>query len=134
MSSSEGHSAAAPGFAWPTFAGILLLAVGAIQVAAGIFGLIRSTHFAEPFFWDKPLWGIVLVAAGGLSVYGAYTLLTRLPGSRTIGLLVAAIALVLQILAWPGLGDAWAVVVIVMAGLVLYALLAHPAETTPPPA
>jgi hypothetical protein len=132
MSSSEGHSAAAPGFAWPTFAGILLLAVGAIEVAAGIFGLVRSRHFSEPFFWGKPLWGVVLLAAGGLSVYGAYTLLTRLPGSRTIGVLVAVIALAIQILAWPGLGAAWAVVVIVMAGLVLYALLAHPAAATPP--
>ena len=132
MSSSEGHSAAVPGFAWPTFAGILLLAVGAIEVASGVFALIRSPHFSEPFFWGKPLWGVVLLAAGGLSVYGAYTLLTRLPGSRTIGVLVAVIALAIQILAWPGLGAAWAVVVIVMAGLVLYALLAHPAAATPP--
>ena len=132
MSSSEGHSAAVPGFAWPTFAGILLLAVGAIEVAAGIFGLIRSPHFSEPFFWDKPLWGIVLVASGGFCAYAAYALLTRLPGSRTIGVLVAAVALVVQILAWPGLGDVWAAVVIVMAGLVLYALLAHPAAATRP--
>jgi hypothetical protein len=132
MSSSEGHSAAAPGFAWPTFAGILLLAVGAIEVASGVFALIRSPHFSEPFFWGKPLWGVILVAVGGLCVYGAYTLLTKLPGSRTIGVLVAAVALVVQILAWPGLGDVWAAVVIVMAGLVLYALLAHPAAATRP--
>jgi hypothetical protein len=132
MSSSDGHSAAAPGFAWPTLGGILLLAVGAIQVAAGIFGLIRSPDFSEPFFWGRPLWGVVLVASGGLCVYGGYTLLTRLPGSRTIGLLVVAIALVVQILVWPGLGDATSVVLIVMAGLVVYALVAHAADASPP--
>ena len=87
---------------------------------------------AEPFFSDKPLWGVVLVGVGGLSVYAGYTLLTRQPGSRTIGLLVAAVGLVVQILAWPGLGDAWAVVVIVIAVVVLYALVARPAEPTPP--
>jgi hypothetical protein len=125
-------ASAALGTGWAALAGLLLLASGALQAVEGIAGLAKNHFFAETFFWGKPFWGVVFLVVAGMSVYAAFAVLNRLHGARTIGVLVALVGLVVQVMAGPGLGDAWSLPLIAIALLVMYALVARGEAATPP--
>lgn len=122
---------AALGTGWVAFAGLLLLASGALEIVEGIAGLAKNHFFVQTFFWSKPFWGVVFLVVGGLSLYAAFAVLNRLPGAHVIGVFVVLVSLVAQVMAGPGLGDAWSLPLIAIALLVLYALVAR-GEDAPP--
>jgi hypothetical protein len=120
--------AAAMGTGWAAFAGVMLLATGAWSVIEGIALLAKNDHLAGGLFWGRPFWGVVFLIIGGVTLYGGFGLLTKIPGARPIGVLAAVASIMAQLLWAAGAGPAngtWTLVVVAIDILLVYALVAR---------
>jgi hypothetical protein len=121
--------AAAMGAGWAAYAGILLLASGAFDVIAGIALLAKNDHLAGGLFWGRPFWGVVFLIVGGVTLYAGFGVLTRIPATRAIAILVTIVSGFAGLLwsagAAGGAQTVWVLVGIAVDLLILYALIAR---------
>jgi hypothetical protein len=120
--------AAAMGTGWAAYAGLMLLAGGAWSVIEGIALVSKNNHLAGGLFWGRPFWGVVFLIVGGVTLYGGFGLLTKIPGARAIGVLGAVASIVAQLLWAAGLSGAnttWTLVVVAIDLILLYVLVAR---------
>jgi hypothetical protein len=121
--------AAAMGTGWAAYAGVLLLASGAFDVIGGIALLAKNNHLAGGLFWGRPFWGVVFLIVGGVMLYAGFGVLTKLPGTRAIAILVTIVAGFASLLwsagAVGGAQTTWVLVGIAVDLLILYALVAR---------
>ncbi len=121
--------AAALGTGWAAYAGVLLLASGAFDVIAGIALLAKNNHLAGGLFWGRPFWGVVFLIIGGVMLYAGFGILTKLPGTRAIAIIVTVVsgfaALLWSAGAVGGAQTTWVLVGIAVDLLILYALVAR---------
>ncbi len=124
---------AALGVGWTAYAGLLLLASGAFSVIGGIALLAKNDHLASGLFWGRPFWGVVFLIVGGVMLYAGFGVLTRMPGSRTIAIVVTVVAGLAGLL-WAAGGAAanttWVLVGIAVDLLILYGLVVRGEGTT----
>ncbi len=124
---------AALGVGWTAYAGLLLLASGAFSVIGGIALLAKNDHLASGLFWGRPFWGVVFLIVGGVMLYAGFGVLTRMPGSRTIAIVVTVVAGFAGLL-WAAGGAAanttWVLVGIAVDLLILYGLVVRGEGTT----
>jgi hypothetical protein len=133
--------AAATGVGWSAYAGLLLLASGAFDVIGGIALLAKNNHLASGLFWGRPFWGVVFLIVGGVTLYAGFGVLTHMPGSRVIAILVVIVGGFAEML-WAAGGapanETWVLVGIAVNLLILYALVVRGedanAAAAPPPA
>ena len=126
MWAEEGFS----GWAW--FAGSLMLLVGLFQIMTGTVALAGSGYYTVPtrnlvidagyttWGWVHLIWGAVMVLAG-LGVLSGNLL------ARIIGVILAGITAVVNFAFIP-VYPLWSVIVVVIAIVVIYALVAHGRE------
>jgi hypothetical protein len=120
--------AAAMGVGWTAYAGLLLLASGAFDVIGGIALLADNKRLDTGLFWGKSFWGAVFLIIGGITLYAALSLLTKMPGGRSIAVLVTVVSGFAGLLWAAGGGPAnqtWVLVGIAVDLLILYALVAR---------
>jgi hypothetical protein len=121
--------AAAMGTGWTAYAGVLLLASGAFDVIAGIALLAKNNHLAGGLFWGQTFWGVVFLIVGGVMLYAGFGVLTKIPGTRVIAILVTIVAGFAALLwsagAVGGAQTTWVLVGIAVDLLILYALVAR---------
>jgi hypothetical protein len=119
---------AAMGTGWSAYAGVLLLASGAFSVIGGIALVAKNDHLASGLFWGRPFWGVVFLIVGGVMAYSGFGVLTKVPGSRAIGILVTIVGGFAGLL-WAAGGapanTTWVLVEIAVDLLILYALIAR---------
>ena len=121
--------AAAMGVGWAAYAGLLLLASGAFEVVGGIALVAKNSHLAGGLFWGRPFWGVVFLVIGGVTLYGGFGMLTKIPGARAIAIL-ATVAAGFAGLLWSagaagGAQLTWVLVGIAVDLIILYALVAR---------
>jgi hypothetical protein len=120
--------AAAMGTGWAAYAGLLLLASGAFDVIGGVALLAKNNHLASGLFWGRPFWGVVFLIVGGVMLYAGFAVLTKMPGARTIAILVTVVGGFAALL-WAAGGapanTTWVLVGIAVDLLILYALVAR---------
>ena len=120
--------AAAMGTGWAAYAGLLLMGGGAWNVIVGIALVSKNNHLAGGLFWGRPFWGVVFLIIGGVMLYGAFGLLTKIPGARTIAVLAVVAGLIVQLL-WAAGGlpanTTWTLVAVAIDLILLYALVAR---------
>ena len=120
--------AAAMGVGWVAYAGVLLLASGAFDIIAGIALLAKNDHLAGGLFWGRPFWGVVFLIVGGVMLYAGFGVLTKLPGTRAIAILVTIVAGFMALLWSAGPAPAnqtWVLVGLAVDLLILYGLVAR---------
>ena len=83
---------AAMGVGWTAYAGLLLLASGAFDVIGGIALVAKNSHLAGGLFWGRPFWGVVFLIVGGVTLYAGFGVLTKIPGTRAIAILVTVVS------------------------------------------
>ena len=119
---------ASAGAGWAAYAGVLLLSSGAFDVIAGIALLAKNNHLASGLFWGRPFWGVVFLIIGGVMLYAGFGVLTKIPGTRVIAILVTIVAGFAGLL-WAAGGapanTTWVLVGIAVDLLILYALVAR---------
>lgn len=114
------------GTGWAGFAGTMILVVGTFNVIWGFVALVQDDYFAsnELLMWSLNAWGAVHIAIGCLQVLTAMLIFSGSGAGAVLGILfsfLSAIGALLAIGAYP----IWSIVILVIDGLVIYALTVY---------
>jgi hypothetical protein len=124
---------AATGTGWVTFGAILFLVAGTFHVIDGISALSKANVFnqgvnaGEGLFANLTFWGIVYLIIGGLAIYAGYALLSGTGGGRGIGIFLASLGILINLMFLTA-APFWALVLIAMWFMILYALIVQGEE------
>jgi vacuolar-type H+-ATPase subunit I/STV1 len=118
--------------AWVFFAGGMLVLVGVIQVITGLVSLFRDRVYAvrpDRLLVDVnyDVWGWTHIVLGVLFVVLGYAVLSAKRWARFTGAGLAAVSAFVNFLFLPAY-PVWAVIVIALDLIVIYALLVHGGE------
>ena len=113
---------------WVAFAGILMIIGGCLQGIYGMLAIVNDTWVVwgntgamyldiTQWGWIHLIWGVIMVLAG-LGVLSGNIF------ARLLGVILAAIAAVVNFMFIP-VYPLWSITVVVIAIVVIYALVAH---------
>jgi amino acid transporter len=116
---------------WVWFAGIMLITIGLMDVFQGLIALFNDTFAvaveAGVLVVDLTTWGWIHVILGVVLILTGIGVLGGNMWARVVGVIVVIINLLAQ-LAVIGIYPWWAVIVIILDVLVIYALVVHGGE------
>ena len=129
MDQASATARAATGTGWAAFAGVFFLVAGTFQVIEGIAALSKSRYlFAQVLFANLEFWGVVLLIVGGLGVFAGYAILSRQEIGRVLGIALACLGIVVQLM-FANTNGTWAIVMIAVYMVILYGLIVKGEET-----
>jgi vacuolar-type H+-ATPase subunit I/STV1 len=117
---------------WVVFGAVVMVLLGVYHLVAGLVALFRQSYFVAPhrdllvsvsydaWGWVHLIGGVVVMAAG-------VGLLTGATWARVVGVIVAMASAILN-LAFLAASPVWAVMMIAMDVIVIYAITAHGSE------
>jgi hypothetical protein len=122
----EGSRNGSKGQGWAAFAATMVLVVGVFNVIYGLAAIIEDDYFVadELLFGTLSLWGWIHLIIGVLQVITATLIYAGNDFGAVLGIMFAgfnAIAALLAIGAYP----LWSVIIIVVDGLIIYALTVY---------
>jgi hypothetical protein len=128
-STAEG-AYAIEGAGWVTFAGIMLILVGAFNVIDGIAAISDSKYLVNQLLfsnlhawgWFFLIWGIIQILAG-FAIFGGAT------WGAILGIVTAFFNIIAQ-LSWAHAYPVWAISAMVVDSLVIYALVVYGGQRT----
>lgn len=116
---------------WAYFASALLLAVGGMQIVAGLAGIFNADFYttasSDLLVWGYTAWGWINLVLGVVAVLAAVGTVLRMMWARVIGA-VAAVLVMVAAVAFMTAFPLWSVVTLVTTGFALWALTMHAAE------
>jgi hypothetical protein len=106
-----------------TFAGVMVLIAATFNLLDGIVALVNDDYYVadELLFGDFTAWGIWWLFIGALQFATGYAILARNSWGIVMGIGLAAINALTQLM-FLGVYPAWSIAVIVVDGLIIYAL------------
>jgi len=118
------------GAGWVTFAGIMLILVGAFNVIDGIAAISDSKYLVNQVLfsnlhawgWFFLIWGIIQILAG-FAIFGGAT------WGAILGIVTAFFNIIAQ-LSWAHTYPVWAIAAMVVDALVIYALVVYGGQRT----
>ena len=130
--SSAPHPAPAPSSGWTNwirFAGVILLVNGIFSVVLALAALVGpNTYYAvtegDVFLFDAAGWGWWNLIIGAFLILTAFGLFASATWARIVGVVLAVISAVVQLLLVP-LQPWWSLIVIAVDVLIIYALIAR---------
>jgi len=124
---ADGTDAADRGSGWVTFAGVMILVLGVMNVIYGIAAIDNSTFYvadAKYIVSDLNTYGWITVGIGVVQLLVGIGVFARVQFARWVGVLIASVNLIAQLMwisAYPLAGLAFIAVDI----LVIYGLIVH---------
>lgn len=113
---------------WAYFAGIMMAVLGFFQVILGLTALFKDSYYVvlpnSILSLDYTQWGWTHLALGLLVLVAGFALLAGQVWGRVVGVLLAVLSAVLNLLFIPAY-PVWSILVIVIDVLVIYALVVH---------
>lgn len=117
---------------WVFFAGIMMVLSGIFDIVAGLTGLLRHTFYvvstsSHLLVFNYQSWGWIDLALGLLILLAGFSVLHGSLWARVVGVVLAslsAIAWLASVNEYP----VWAIIVITVDVLVIYALVVHGGE------
>lgn len=111
------------GQGWATFAGILLVVVGAFNLVEGIVALSedRLLRPEDLVVGDLLMWGTILVLMGPFQIVVGWLLLRRHGLGVLLGIMLAGISVLVHLMFLPAY-PLWSLVVIAIDVAVIYGL------------
>jgi len=116
---------------WVFFAGVMMVIGGALNAFYGLVAVLNSTWVGwantTHVFTTVSTWGWTQLIVGLVVVLAGIGVFTGSMAARTVGVIVAALSLVANFMFIP-LYPFWALTIIVVDALVIYALAVHGKE------
>jgi hypothetical protein len=111
-----------------TLACVLMILAGTLWALEGLGGLLKDTTYAHPEHYflttNSTFWGVTHLVFGVITVFAGLAVLRGEVWARTVGVVLASISLVVNFLFLP-MQPLWAIVVIALDLIVIYALTVH---------
>ncbi len=116
---------------WITFAGVMLIIGGSLNVLYGIVAAVNDNWVvwsnSGAVYLDLSEWGWVHIILGSVVLLSGFGVFTGNILARTVGVIVAGISLLVNFFFIP-VYPLWALTVITIDVLVIWALTAHGGE------
>lgn len=120
----------AQGAGWLTFAGIMVLLAGVLNVIWGIAAIDSANFFIEDerfIFSDLNTWGWIIVIIGVIQVLAAFSIWAGGQFGRWIGIIAASVSAIGALLSIPGY-PFWSLAVFGIDLLIIYGLTVYGAQ------
>ena len=125
MSERQGSAWAA---GWISFAGFMMILLGAFQAVAGLVGIINDTFYVKGakyvFQFDRTTWGWINLIVGIVVVLAGFRVFSGAVWARTVGVILAIVSGI-GAFAWLPWYPIWGIAIIVVSVAVIWALTAH---------
>ncbi len=117
---------------WILFAGIMLFMIGAFQVTAGLVALFNDSYYAVSksglaVHADYTAWGWTHLILGALCIFAGWGVVVGQLWARIVGIALAFLS-ALANLGFVNAAPVWAITIIAIDVLVIYALAVHGSE------
>lgn len=116
---------------WVYFAGFLMVINSIFQMIAGFTAIVKDELFVlgidKVWLVDVTTWGWLHLLLGVILLTAGLSLLAGKMWGRTVGVLLSGLAVIVNFAFIP-VYPIWSVLMVVVSGLVLYALIAHGKE------
>lgn len=116
---------------WVVFAGVMMIIGGSLGLFFGIIAAVNDKWvvFANrgAVSLDLSTWGWVHIIVGAVVVLAGFGVFTGSVLARIVGVLVATVSLIANFL-WLPVYPVWAIIIITIDVLVIWALTAHGGE------
>ena len=111
---------------WAAFAGIVFLVLGIFNIVDGIAALANDDYFHvdELLFGDLSMWGTIYLVLGAVQLLTAVLVFRGNIIGAFLGITLAVLNAVLVLLS-VGAYPVWALIILALDGVVIYALTAH---------
>jgi hypothetical protein len=134
MASSQAVSPWAHGIA--VFAGVVMIVGGAFQALEGLAGIVNDKYLvvlpSYIYAFDLTVWGVIHLLIGLALVVIGVSLLRGQTWARVAGIIAAAVAAIVNFVFLP-YAPVWAVVLIAIDMLVIWALAQYLRQPVPAP-
>ena len=112
-----------------TFAGVVLVIAGAINLLDGVVALAKDEYFRadELLFGDLSAWGFWWLFVGLLMLWAGFQVVQRKEAGLGLGIGIAGLNLFTQLM-FINVHPGWAVSIMVLDLVVIWALCAHADE------
>jgi hypothetical protein len=117
-----------------TFAAVLLMIAGSLNVIYGIAAISEANFFTDSgthfVFSSLNTWGLIILLLGALELTGGISLLSGNTYGRVIGIVAASFGAIGSLLAVAGAYPFWSLGVFALCVIVLHGLIVYgePAE------
>ena len=113
---------------WVGFAGLLMVVIGILDFVEGLIAIVRDNYYVltpqQVIVFDLTTWGWITMIWGIILVIAGYALLSGATWARWFTIVVVSLNIIVQ-LGFVGSAQypLWALTVLAMSILVLYALI-----------
>jgi hypothetical protein len=111
---------------WAVFVVMLFVILGVFNLIDGIAALANDDYFAadELLFGDLSMWGTIFLVVGAVQLLTAFLVWRGSFAGAMLGITLAGLNAVLALLS-IGAYPVWSVIILVLDGVVIYALTVH---------
>ena len=113
---------------WVYFAGTMLILLGSFNAIEGLVALFNDQYYVPTrqglLLFDLTGWGWIHLIVGGLAIITGIGLFTGAMWARVFGVILAGLNAIIQ-LTFLSANPLWAVIVITLDVLVIWALVVH---------
>ena len=119
-----------PSYGWKSFAAIMLMIVGFLNIMDGLVAITQSNQVESkidhqlPLFDNVKTWGWIVMIIGIIVILAGFGLLAGSTWARVVGILVASVNLIVQ-LAWLPHNTFWSLTMIAIDVLIIYGIAVH---------
>ena len=132
MASTQTVSPWAHGIA--VFAGVVMIIGGAFQALEGLSGIVHDKYLVVApstiYAFDVTVWGVIHLLVGLALLAIGIALLRGQTWARIAGIIVAAVAAILNFV-WLPYAPLWAIIIIVVDILIIWALVSYLRQPVP---
>lgn len=116
---------------WVYFAGFMMLLMGIFQSIAGLVALFKDEVYVvgpnNLWIWDYTAWGWTHLLLGLFIILAGMAVFSGKMWGRVIGIILTFFAAIVNF-AFVPVYPLWSILLLVINGLVIYALIAHGKE------
>jgi len=113
---------------WAGFAGIMLIVIGVLDFIQGLVAIVNDEFYVVTQEWvfefDVTTWGWIHLVLGVILIASGIGIFTGNVAARTVGVIVASVAMIINF-AWLPYYPLWSIVVISVCIAIIWALTAH---------
>lgn len=122
------NGTAEQGVGWVLFAGIMLMIIGILNCLWGISAIANSHIVVNGTSYvidNRQEWGWVMLIIGAIQLFAAFSIWSGGEFGRWIGIIVASLNALAQLLSMPNAFPFWALAIFTIDILIIYGLVAY---------
>src|SRR3954452_17140902 len=117
---------------WAAFVAVLFFVLGCFNVIDGIAALVQDDYFKvdELLFGDLSMWGVLYIVVALVQFLAGFMIFRGSAAGALLGVVLVSVNAVVALLS-IGAYPLWSVIILVLDGVVIYALTVYGTDLSP---